>query len=150
MDKIVVQLEDFDLTSEVTLARTNNPYIGAVVSFVGTVRDISSESIKSMTLEHYPEMTEKSLKSIVENARERWNLQTVTIIHRIGELKINEQIVLVITTSVHRQEAFESCQYIVDYLKTDAPFWKKEKTGDEERWVDSRESDNEQRKKWNS
>ena len=148
MDKIVAQTEDFDLTSEVNLARNNNSKIGAVVSFVGTVSDLHSESIRSMTLEHYPEMTEKSLRSIAIQARERWDLQTVTIIHRIGELKVNEQIVLVVTTSEHRQEAFESCHFIIDYLKTDAPFWKKESTDKEERWVDSRESDDEQKKRW--
>ncbi len=148
MDKIVVQTEDFDLTSEVNLARNNNSKIGAVVSFVGTVRDLYSDSIRSMTLEHYPEMTEKSLRSIAIQARERWNLQTVTIIHRTGELKVNEQIVLVVTTSEHRQEAFESCHFIIDYLKIDAPFWKKESTDKEERWVDSRKSDDEQKKRW--
>jgi molybdopterin synthase catalytic subunit len=103
-----------------------------------------------MTLEHYPEMTEKSLKSIVTEARERWDLQNITIIHRIGELKVNDQIVLVVTTSKHRQAAFESCHFIMDYLKTDAPFWKKESTEQKEEWVESRESDDEQKKRWQS
>ena len=128
MDKIVVQTEDFDLTTEVSHTRNNNPQVGAIVSFIGTVRDLHPGSISSMTLEHYPEMTEKSLKSIVLEARERWDLQNVTIIHRIGELQVNDQIVLVVTTSEHRQAAFESCYFIMDYLKTDAPFWKKEST----------------------
>ena len=101
-----------------------------------------------MTLEHYPEMTEKSLKSIVIDARERWNLQNVTIIHRIGKLKVNDQIVLVVTTSKHRQAAFEACYFIMDYLKTDAPFWKKESTKQKEEWVESRKSDDEQKKRW--
>ena len=101
-----------------------------------------------MALEHYPEMTEKSLKSIVKEARERWDLQNVTIIHRIGKLKVNDQIVLVVTTSEHRQAAFESCYFIMDYLKTDAPFWKKESTEQKEEWVESRKSDNEQKKRW--
>ena len=148
MDKIVVQKEDFDLTTEVTHTRNNNPQIGAIVSFIGTVRDLHPGSISSMTLEHYPEMTEKSLKSIVTEARERWDLQNVTIIHRIGELKVNDQIVLVVTTSKHRQAAFESCHFIMDYLKTDAPFWKKESTGQKEEWVESRKSDDEQKKRW--
>jgi len=148
MDKIVVQTEDFDLTTEVSHTRNNNPQVGAIVSFIGTVRDLHSGPISSMTLEHYPEMTEKSLKSIVIEARERWDLQNVTIIHRIGELKVNDQIVLVVTTSKHRQAAFESCYFIMDYLKTDAPFWKKESTEQKEEWVESRKSDNEQKKLW--
>ena len=150
MDKIVVQTEDFDLTTEVSLTRNNNPQVGAIVSFIGTVRDLHPGSISSMTLEHYPEMTEKSLKSIVTEARDRWDLQNVTIIHRIGELKVNDQIVLVVTTSKHRQAAFESCNFIMDYLKTDAPFWKKESTKKKEEWVESRESDDEQKKRWQS
>ena len=150
MDKIVVQIEDFDLTTEVSHTRSNNAQIGAIVSFIGTVRDLHPGSISSMTLEHYPEMTEKSLKSIVTEARGRWNLQNVTIIHRIGELKVNDQIVLVVTTSKHRQAAFESCYFILDYLKTDAPFWKKESTEQNEEWVESRESDDEQKKRWQS
>ncbi len=150
MDKIVIQTEDFDLTTEVSHTRNNNPQIGAIVSFIGTVRDLHPGSISSMTLEHYPEMTEKSLKSIVTEARERWDLQNVTIIHRIGELKVNDQIVLVVTTSKHRQAAFESCYFIMDYLKTDAPFWKKESTEKKEEWVESRESDDEQKKRWQS
>ena len=150
MDKIVVQTEDFDLTTEVSHTRNNNPQIGAIVSFIGTVRDLHPGSISSMTLEHYPEMTEKSLKSIVIEARERWDLQNVTIIHRIGKLKVNDQIVLVVTTSKHRQAAFESCYFIMDYLKTDAPFWKKESTEKKEEWVESRESDDEQKKRWQS
>jgi len=148
MDKIVVQTEDFDLTTEVRHTRNNNPQIGAIVSFIGTVRDLHPGSISSMTLEHYPGMTEKSLKSIVTEARERWNLQNVTIIHRIGKLKVNDQIVLVVTTSKHRQAAFESCYFIMDYLKTDAPFWKKESTKQKEEWVESRKSDDEQKKRW--
>ena len=150
MDKIVVQTEDFDLTTEVSHTRSNNTQIGAIVSFIGTVRDLHPGSISSLTLEHYPEMTEKSLKSIVTEARGRWNLQNVTIIHRIGELKVNDQIVLVVTTSKHRQAAFESCYFIMDYLKTDAPFWKKESTEKKEEWVESRESDDEQKKRWQS
>ena len=150
MDKIVVQTEDFYLTTEVSQARNNNPQIGAIVSFIGTVKDLRPGSISSMTLEHYPEMTEKSLKSIVTEARGRGNLQYVTIIDRIGELKVIDQIVLVVTTSKHRQAAFESCYFIMDYLKTDAPFWKKESTEQNEEWVESRESDDEQKKRWQS
>jgi len=148
MDKVFVQANDFDLTTEVNLARSKNPQIGAIVSFVGTVRDLQSETLKSLTLEHYPEMTEKSLESIVIKARSRWELENITIIHRVGKLLISDQIVLVIVTSKHRQEAFDSCNFIMDYLKTDAPFWKKESSDKKEKWVDSSLNDKKQKKRW--
>lgn len=148
MDKIVVQTEDFDLTSEVELIKSSNSSIGAVVSFIGTVRDLTSESLISLTLEHYPGMTEKSLRSIADKARKKWEIESVTIIHRVGTLGIGDQIVLVITSSKHRQAAFDSCNYIMDFLKTDAPFWKKEVSDKEEKWVGKRESDEEQKKRW--
>ena len=148
MAKIVVQTEDFDLTSEVELIKSTNSSIGAVVSFVGTVRDLTSESLISLTLEHYPGMTEKSLRSIADKARKKWEIESVTIIHRVGTLGIGDQIVLVITSSKHRQAAFDSCNYIMDFLKTDAPFWKKEVSDKEEKWVGKRESDEEQKKRW--
>jgi len=148
MDKVIVQAKDFDLTTEVNLARSKNPQIGAIVSFVGTVRDLQSETLKSLILEHYPEMTEKSLESIVIKARSRWELENITIIHRVGKLLISDQIVLVIVTSKHRQEAFDSCNFIMDYLKTDAPFWKKESSDKEEKWVDSNSNDKKQKKRW--
>ena len=148
MDKIVVQTEDFDLTTEVNQTHNNNPQVGAIVSFIGAVRDLHSGPISSMTLEHYPEMTEKSLESIVMKARSRWKLENITIIHRIGKLLISDQIVLVIVTSKHRQEAFDSCNFIMDYLKTDAPFWKKESSDKEEKWVDSSLNDKKQKKRW--
>ena len=148
MDKIVVQTEDFNLTSEVELIKSTNSSIGAVVSFVGTVRDLTSESLITLTLEHYPGMTEKSLRSIADKARKKWEIEFVTIIHRVGTLGIGDQIVLVITSSKHRQAAFDSCNYIMDFLKTDAPFWKKEVSDKEEKWVGKRESDEEQKKRW--
>ena len=148
MDKIVVQTEDFDLTSEVELIKSTNSSIGAVVSFIGAVRDLTSESLISLTLEHYPGMTEKSLRSIADNARKKWEIESVTIIHRVGTLVVGDQIVLVITSSKHRQAAFDSCNYIMDFLKTDAPFWKKEVSDKEEKWVGKRESDEEQKKRW--
>ena len=148
MDKIIVQPEDFDLASEVELIKSTNSCIGAVVSFIGTVRDLTSESLVSLTLEHYPGMTEKSLISIAEKARKKWEIESVTIIHRVGTLGIGDQIVLVITSSKHRQAAFDSCNYIMDFLKTDAPFWKKEVSDKEEKWVGKRESDEEQKKRW--
>ena len=148
MDKILIQPDDFDLTTEVKLA--NNSSIGAVVSFVGTVRDLQPKSLSSMTLEHYPGMTEKSLESIVKKARDKWEIENVTIIHRIGTLDVNDQIVLVITTSKHRQEAFDSCNFIMDFLKTDAPFWKKEVTENNEEWVGARTKDEKQKNRWKS
>ena len=148
MDKIIVQTEDFDLTSEVELIKSTNSSIGAVVSFIGTVRDLTSESLISLTLEHYPGMTEKSLRSIADKAKKKWEIESVTIIHRVGTLGIGDQIVLVITSSKHRQAAFDSCNYIMDFLKTDAPFWKKEVSDKEEKWVGKRESDEEQKKRW--
>ena len=148
MDKIIVQTEDFDLASEVELIKSTNSSIGALVSFIGTVRDLTSESLVSLTLEHYPGMTEKSLISIAEKARKKWEIESVTIIHRVGTLGIGDQIVLVITSSKHRQAAFDSCNYIMDFLKTDAPFWKKEVSDKEEKWVGKRESDEEQKKRW--
>ena len=148
MDKIVVQTEDFDLTSEVELIKSTNSSIGAVVSFIGTVRDLTGESLVSLSLEHYPGMTEKSLSSIADKARNKWEIDSITIIHRVGSLGIGDQIVLVITSSKHRQAAFDSCNFIMDFLKTDAPFWKKEVSDKEEKWVGKRESDEEQKKRW--
>lgn len=148
MNKILVQESDFDLSTEVALARGADSDIGAVVSFIGTVRDLDNESINKMTLEHYPQMTEKALTSIVEQAQDRWPLGNTTVIHRVGELNINDQIVLVITTSKHRKAAFESCEFIMDYLKTQAPFWKKEHTTTESKWVEAKDSDADQIEKW--
>ncbi|MDC9727248.1 MAG: molybdopterin synthase catalytic subunit MoaE [Candidatus Thioglobus sp.] len=148
MNKILVQEENFDLTTEVALARGNDSDIGAVVSFVGTVRDLDDASIKKMTLEHYPQMTEKALNTIVEQAQARWPLGNTTVIHRVGELNINDQIVLVITTSKHRKAAFKSCEFIMDYLKTQAPFWKKEHTNTDSKWVEAKDSDTSQVDKW--
>jgi len=150
MDKIVIQTKDFDLTTEVELIKSANSSTGAVVSFIGTVRDLASESLISLTIEHYPGMTEKSLTSIAQTAREKWELESITIIHRVGTLSIGDQIVLVITSSKHRQEAFDSCNYIMDYLKTDAPFWKKEASDKEEKWVINRSSDEKQKNRWRS
>ncbi|MCD8338657.1 MAG: molybdopterin synthase catalytic subunit MoaE, partial [Burkholderiales bacterium] len=139
--KIIVSNEDFDVGKELA-ALKSDPKAGAVVMFVGTVRDISgNRQIESMTLEHYPAMTEKSLEKIVEEARDRWDVLDVTVIHRVGELKISDQIVFVGVSSMHRGEAFDACEFIIDYLKTEAPFWKKEMSGGKGEWVDARESD---------
>ncbi|MBC7405089.1 MAG: molybdopterin synthase catalytic subunit MoaE [Cytophaga sp.] len=146
---IFVQTEDFDLSTEVTKLRANNPAVGAVVSFVGVVRDLNEGmDVHAMELEHYPSMTEKALQEIVALASQRWQLMDSIVIHRVGALKPLDQIVLVAVASSHRGEAFAACEFIMDYLKTQAPFWKKEKTPDGERWVDAREADDQAVSKW--
>lgn len=144
-----VQREDFDVGAEIAALRAGQPGIGAVASFVGVVRDLNEgDAIHSMTLEHYPGMTEKALEAIVAEARERWDLIDVTVIHRVGELKPLDQIVLVVVASAHRGHSFAACEFIMDYLKTRAPFWKKEVTPQGERWVEARESDDEAAERW--
>jgi molybdopterin synthase catalytic subunit len=129
--------------------RAANPGIGAVVTFVGTVRDINEGSgVSTMELEHYPGMTEKALDDIITQAKSRWKLFDALVIHRIGPLLPLDQIVLVAVTSAHRGEAFDACEFIIDYLKTEAPFWKKEHTPQGARWVDARVSDDEALAKW--
>jgi len=144
-----VQTEDFDLTTEVAALRAQNPKVGAVACFVGTVRDLNDGSaVETMELEHYPGMTEKALEQIVETARSRWPGIDVLIVHRVGKLCPLDQIVLVATTASHRGDAFASCEFVMDYLKTQAPFWKKEKTGSGERWVDARVTDDAALARW--
>jgi molybdopterin synthase catalytic subunit len=149
MTRVRVQKADFDISTEVAALRAQNPKVGAVACFVGTVRDLNEGSaVETMELEHYPGMTEKSLEAIAAQARERWPGSDVLIVHRIGKLKPLDQIVLVATTAMHRADAFESCAFVMDYLKTQAPFWKKEKTEAGERWVDARESDDSALARW--
>ena len=144
-----VQTEDFDLSTEVANLRSNTPKVGAVVTFVGTVRDLNDgEHVAEMELEHYPGMTEKALEAIVTEARGRWDIYDALVIHRVGPLKPCDQIVLVAVTSAHRGEAFAACEFIMDYLKTRAPFWKKEATADGGRWVDARETDDSAAARW--
>lgn len=146
---IRIQIEDFDLTSEVAQLRAGDPKIGAVVTFVGTVRDMNDGAgVTEMELEHYPGMTEKALEEIIERARQRWDLFDVLVIHRIGPLKPLDQIVLVAVTSAHRGDAFAACEFVMDYLKTQAPFWKKEQTPQGARWVDARSTDDNALTKW--
>lgn len=146
--KISVQYEDFDAAAELAALRSN-PKAGAVVMFVGTVRDINDgEGVKSLTLEHYPGMTERSLKKIVEAACERWDIEDAAVIHRVGKLHVTDQIVFVGVSSMHRGEAFDACEYIIDFLKTEAPFWKREEVGEGERWVEAKESDDTARDAW--
>ena len=146
--RIQVQEEDFDIAEvnrEMCKGRSD---IGAIASFIGLVRDMPGNRLEKMTLEHYPGMTEKSLGKIVETAQQRWEILDATIIHRVGELKPADQIVLVSVASAHRQAAFAACEFIMDYLKTDAPFWKKETDEQGESWVEAKASDSEARGKW--
>nr|WP_315597036.1 molybdopterin synthase catalytic subunit MoaE [uncultured Cupriavidus sp.] len=144
-----VQLEDFDLGAEVASLRADNPGVGAVASFIGTVRDVSDGSrVSTMELEHYPGMTEKALAQIETAARQRWELLGVTIVHRVGLLQPLDQIVLVAVASAHRGNAFAACEFIMDYLKSEAPFWKKEATPEGARWVDARVSDDAALRRW--
>ena len=146
---IRIQTEDFDLTTEVAKLRSSDPKIGAVVSFVGTVRDLNEgAAVVGMELEHYPGMTEKALQDIVAQAKARWDFIGALVIHRIGPLKPLDQIVLVAVTAGHRGEAFAACEFIMDYLKTTAPFWKKEQTPEGARWVDARVSDDQALARW--
>ena len=144
-----VQTEDFDLSSEIARLRMHTPKVGAVVSFIGTVRDLNEgEQVAEMELEHYPGMTEKALQDIIDQAKARWDIFEALVIHRVGPMKPLDQIVLVAVTSAHRGEAFDACEFIIDYLKTQAPFWKKEQTPAGARWVDARVSDDEAMAKW--
>jgi molybdopterin synthase catalytic subunit len=147
--EVRVQAGDFDLGAEVARLRAGDARIGAVVSFVGTVRDMNDgDQVAELELEHYPGMTERSLEDIVEQARARWPLYGALVVHRIGPMKPQEQIVLVAASAAHRGEAFAACEFIMDYLKTDAPFWKKEQTPGGARWVDARSSDGAAKAKW--
>jgi len=144
-----IQEQDFDLSTEIANLRSGDGSIGAVAIFVGTVRDLNDGStVRQMTLEHYPGMTEAALQSIIDQAKGRWALHQTLIIHRIGPLQPLDQIVLVAVTSAHRGEAFAACEFIMDYLKTQAPFWKKEDTPNGARWVDARVSDDEALSRW--
>jgi len=146
---ISVQKEDFDVGQEIISLSSDSSSIGAVATFVGLVRDVNeSEPISDLYLDHYPGMTVKSLEDIVCKARDRWPLQAVRVVHRVGLLSVGDQIVFVGVASKHRQTAFDACAYIMDYLKTDAPFWKKETTPDGSKWVDARESDKTALDRW--
>ena len=145
-----IQTADFDAGAEIALIRRGNPRIGAVASFIGVVRDVNDgDSVAEMTLEHYPGMTEKAIEEIVVQAKGRWKVLDALVVHRVGTLKPTDQIVLVIVTSAHRGDAFAACEFIMDYLKTRAPFWKKEATPAGERWVDARASDDDAAARWN-
>ena len=146
---IKVQTADFDVGAELAALRANDPRVGALASFLGLVRDLNDgASVSAMTLEHYPGMTEKALEAIVAEAKGRWDIYDALVIHRVGPLQPCDQIVLVAVTSAHRGEAFAACEFIMDYLKTRAPFWKKEDIPDGGRWVDARETDDSAAARW--
>ena len=147
--KVRVQEADFDVGAELAALRKGDARVGALASFVGLVRDVNEgASVSGMTLEHYPGMTEKALEAIVAEAKGRWEIYDALVIHRVGPLKPCDQIVLVAVTSAHRGESFAACEFIMDYLKTRAPFWKKEATPDGGRWVDARETDDSAAARW--
>ena len=144
-----IQTEDFDVGAEVAAIRGGNAGIGAVATFTGLVRDVNEgDTVSEMTLEHYPGMTEKSIEAIVSQAKGRWSVIDAMVVHRVGLLRPTDQIVLVVVASAHRGDAFAACEFIMDYLKTQAPFWKKEKTADGSRWVDARSTDDLAAERW--
>ena len=146
-----IQTEDFDAGAETDAMRKGNPAIGAVASFIGLVRDVNEgDAVSEMTLEHYAGMTEKSIEEIVGQAQARWSVVDARVVHRVGLLRPTDQIVLVIVASAHRGDAFAACEFIMDYLKTRAPFWKKERTAEGSRWVDARATDDLAAERWKS
>ena len=146
---VSIQTADFDLGHEVSALRIADPGVGAVASFVGCVRDRNDGSgVSALELEHYPGMTEKAIESMIDAARQRFDIRGVRVIHRVGVLKPQDQIVLVAVSAAHRGTAFQACEFLMDYLKTQAPFWKKETTPDGSRWVDARVSDDAALARW--
>ena len=146
---VTVQPEAFDLANEFKLLQGDDRSVGAIVSFVGLVRDLNlADDVVALELEHYPGMTEKSLMRIMNQASARWSIQAARVVHRVGKMHPGDPIVIVLTASAHRQDAYEANQFIMDYLKTEAPFWKKEWTPDGTRWVDARDSDQHAAARW--
>jgi molybdopterin synthase catalytic subunit len=147
--KISIQQNDFDIAEESRLLRESNSNTGAIVTFSGLVRDLDNErNVESLILEHYPGMTESSLEKIIAQAQSRWSILDVTVIHRIGELQAGEQIVFVAVASLHRGEAFSACEFIMDFLKTRAPFWKKCRDENGESWVEAKSTDEDASARW--
>lgn len=147
--KVIVQTDDFNINDELALMRASRQDIGAIVNFVGYVRDFNDGNVvQSLTLEHYPQMTEKSLQKILTQAASKWSVLDATIIHRVGTLQLSDQIVWAAVASAHRQDAFSACAFIMDYLKTEAPFWKKEETNLGAQWVEAKSSDDAARDQW--
>lgn len=147
--RVTIQTADFDLSTEVAALRAGDPGVGAVAAFVGTVRDRNDGSgVSCMELEHYPGMTERSIEVMIDAALQRFDIRAARVIHRVGVLQPLDQIVLVVVTSMHRGQAFQACEFLMDYLKTQAPFWKKETTPEGARWVDARVSDDAALQRW--
>ena len=147
--RAVIQTEDFDLAAEIEALRKNDKRVGAVCSFIGTVRDRNDGSaVSSMELEHYPGMTEKAIEAMIDQAMARFDIFGACVIHRVGLLQPLDQVVMVAVTSAHRGQSFQACEFLMDYLKTQAPFWKKEQTSEGARWVDARTSDDAALAKW--
>ena len=149
LPRVAVQLEDFDLSTEIAMLRESDNRVGAVCSFVGTVRDRNEgDQVATLELEHYPGMTEKAIEAMIDAAMARFDIFAARVIHRVGLLQPLDQIVMVAVTSAHRGESFQACEFIMDYLKTQAPFWKKEQTPAGVRWVDARVSDDAALARW--
>ena len=149
LNRVSIQTQDFDLTRELDELRKGDRRVGAVCSFIGTVRDRNDGlSVSSMELEHYPGMTEKAIEAMIDDAVMRFDIFAARVVHRVGLLQPLDQIVLVAVTSAHRGESFKACEFLMDYLKTQAPFWKKEQTPDGARWVDARVTDDAALAKW--
>ena len=147
--RVTIQTEDFDVAAEIAALRAQDPGVGAVCSFIGTVRDRNDGSaVSAMELEHYPGMTEKAIEQMIAEAFRRFDIRGARVIHRVGPLQVKDQIVLVVVTSSHRGESFQACEFLMDYLKTQAPFWKKESTPEGERWVDARVADDAALERW--
>lgn len=146
---VTIQTHDFDVGQELAALRANDGDVGAVVSFVGSVRDHSEgPPILSMQIEHYPGMTERAIEHMADAAQKRFDIRKVRIVHRVGELALHDQIVLVAVSAAHRAQAFQACEYLMDYLKTQAPFWKKEHTPEGAHWVDARAQDEHALRRW--
>ena len=148
--RVSIQSEDFDLGAEVAALRAGDPAVGAVAAFVGTVRDRHGDTggVQSMELEHYPGMTERAIEAMIDAAMQRFGIQAARVVHRIGLLAPLDQIMMVAVTSAHRGSAFQACEFLMDYLKTQAPFWKKVLTGVGARWVDARVADDAALRRW--
>lgn len=147
--RVAIQAADFDVAAEIARLRQGDGGVGAVCSFIGTVRDRSEGSaVSAMELEHYPGMTEKAIEQMIDEAFRRFDIRAVRVIHRVGPLQVHDQIVLVVVTSAHRGESFQACEFLMDYLKTQAPFWKKESTPEGDRWVDARVADDAALARW--
>ena len=147
--RVSIQSEDFDLSAEIAALREGDARVGAVCSFVGTVRDRNDGStVHTLELEHYPGMTEKAIESMIDEAHRRFNIFAARVVHRVGQMEPLDQIVLVAVTSAHRGESFQACEFLMDYLKTQAPFWKKEQTPEGARWVDARVADDAALQRW--